>query len=181
MVCILLANGFEMIEALTPCDVLKRAGATVKLVSITDTPSATSTHGVTVGCDMTISELDPEEIELLILPGGMPGAQNLYDCEAVCQLTVAHAKKNKPIAAICAAPFILGKLGLLKDKRATCYPSMEDELCCKRLHNGAVCVDGNYITSKSAGTAMSFAIVLVKELLGDTVANNLKKSIVLDV
>ena len=171
MVCILLANGFEMIEALTPCDVLKRAGATVKLVSITDTPSATSTHGVTVGCDTALSELDPEEIELLILPGGMPGAQNLYDCEAVCQLTVAHAKKNKPIAAICAAPFILGKLGLLKDKRATCYPGFEGDLGGATVSCDGVVTDGNVVTAKGMGVSLPFSLALTELLFGKDKAN----------
>ena len=91
-------------------------------------------------------------------------------------------KNDRFIAAICGAPAaVLGANGYLKDKRATCYPSMTEQLDCKRLHNGAVCVDGKYITSKSAGTAMSFAMVLVEELLGMPCANNLKKSIVLDV
>ena len=177
MVCILLANGFEMIEALTPCDVLKRAGATVKLVSITDIPSATSTHGVTVGCDMTLSELDPEEIELLILPGGMPGAQNLYDCEAVCQLTVAHTKKNKPIAAICAAPFILGKLGLLKEKRATCYPGFEGDLEGATVSCDGVVTDGNVVTAKGMGVSLPFSLALTELLFGTDKANTVAAQI----
>ena len=167
MICIFLANGFEMIEALTPCDVLKRAGADVKLVSVTDTLAATSTHGVTVGCDLMLSDLDRDEIDMIILPGGMPGAQNLYHSEALCQLTVAHAKKGKPTAAICAAPFILGKLGLLSGKSATCYPGFEEELKGATATGESVVTDGNITTARGMGVALDFADELVALIAGE--------------
>lgn len=166
MICIFLANGFEMIEALTPCDVLKRAGADVKLISITDSLNVTSTHGVTVGCDLTLSELDSTEIELIILPGGMPGAKNLFECEALCQLTVAHAKKGGKIAAICAAPFILGQLSLLQGKQATCYPGFEAELIGAKVLPCGVVQDGNILTAKGMGVSLPFALKAVEMLYG---------------
>ena len=171
MICIFLANGFEMIEALTPCDVLKRAGADVKLVSVTDTLAATSTHGVTVGCDLMLSDLDRDEIDMIILPGGMPGAQNLYHSEALCQLTVAHAKKGKPTAAICAAPFILGKLGLLSGKSATCYPGFEAELDSATVKEAGVVVDGNIVTAKGMGVSLAFALAITTLLFGEEKAS----------
>lgn len=177
MVCIFLANGFEMIEALTPCDVLKRAGADVRLVSVNGSLSATSTHGVTVGCDLTLSDLNPDEIEMIILPGGMPGADNLYACETLCQLTVAHATQNKPTAAICAAPFILGKLGLLQGKKATCYPGFEDALVGAKHVDTGVVRDGNILTAKGMGVSLPFALAAAEMLFGKERADKVSAQI----
>jgi len=177
-----LANGFEEVEAITPIDMLRRAGAEVVTVSVNDTAAVTGAHNIVVNADKTINEIDATDADMIILPGGYPGYENLANCKKVIDIIEFCDKNDRFIAAICGAPAaVLGANGYLKDKRATCYPSMEEELFAKRLHNGAVCVDGKYITSKSAGTAMSFSIVLVKELVGDIAANNLKKSIVLDV
>lgn len=181
-VYLFLADGFEEVEAITPLDMLRRAGAQVVSVSINETTTVTGAHNIQISADTTIENTDCTDADMIILPGGFPGYENLANCKKVIDIIDFCDKNDRIIAAICGAPAaVLGQNGYLKDKRATCYPSMEDELCAKRLGSGAVCVDGNYITSKSAGTAMSFAIVLVKELLGETIANNLKKSIVLDV
>ena len=161
---------------------LRRAGAEVVTVSINDTKEVIGAHNITVIADEIIKNTDCTDADMIILPGGCPGFENLANCKKVIDIIEFCDKNDRFIAAICGAPAaVLGANGYLKNKRATCYPSMEEELCCKRLHNGAVCVDGKYITSKSAGTAMSFAIVLTEQLLGNTAANNLKKSIVLDV
>ncbi len=181
-VYLFLADGFEEVEAITPIDMLRRAGADVVSVSINDTKKVVGAHNIEITADAVIDSTDFTDADMIILPGGSPGFVNLANCKKVIDTIDFCDKNDKLIAAICGAPAaVLGANGFLKDKRATCYPSMEDELCAKRLHNGAVCVDGNYITSKSAGTAMSFALVLVGQLFGETVANNLKKSIVLDV
>ena len=105
MVCIFLADGFEMIETLTPCDVLRRAGLDVRLVSTTGKEFVRSTHGVDIKADMQICDIDPNAVDMMILPGGMPGAKNLYETKPLIDLLLRHAEEKKPIAAICAAPF----------------------------------------------------------------------------
>ncbi len=167
MVCIFLAEGFEMIEALTPCDVLKRAGAEVMLVSLTDSLRVTSTHGVTVDCDASIDALRLEDIEMIILPGGMPGAENLYRSEKLQNIVLAHTKKGKPIGAICAAPLILGRLGLLSCKKATCYPGFEKELRAAFVTPGGVVRDGNILTAKGMGVSLPFALAAVEMLFSE--------------
>lgn len=181
-VYLFLANGFEEVEAITPIDMLRRAGAEVVTVSINDTKEVTGAHNITVFADTVIADIDAADADMIVLPGGSPGFVHLAECKKVIDIIEFCDKNDRFIAAICGAPAaVLGANGYLKDKRATCYPAMLDELNCKRIHEGAVCVDGKYITSKSAGTAMSFAIVLVEQLMGNVAANNLKKSIVLDV
>ncbi len=181
-VYVFLADGFEEVEAVTPIDMLRRAGAEVVTVSVTDKKEVTGAHGITVLSDALIDKTDCADADMIVLPGGYPGYQNLADCKKLIDIIDFMYKNERYIGAICGAPAaVLGKNGYLKDRRATCYPSMEDELCARRLHTGAVCVDGNIITSRSAGTALSFALVLTQTLLGDAAANKLKKSIVLDV
>ncbi len=181
-VYLFLANGFEEVEAITPIDMLRRADIEVVTVSINETTEVVGAHNITVFADTVIEKVDCTDADMIVLPGGYPGFENLANCKKVIDIIDFCDKNDRYIAAICGAPAaVLGANGYLKDKRATCFPAMQDGLCCKRLHSGAVCVDGNYITSKSAGTAMSFAMVLVEKLAGVTLANNLKKSIVLDV
>jgi len=179
MITIFLANGFEMIEALTPCDILKRAGADVKLVSITDSLTVTSTHGVTVTCDVTLSELSPNEIDMLILPGGLPGADNLYHCETLRELILAADKNEKPIAAICAAPYILGELGVLKGKAATCYPGFEKHLRDAECKTDGVVTDGRIVTAKGMGVSLEFSLALVELLFGKDKRNTVAAQIMM--
>lgn len=179
MITIFLANGFEMIEALTPCDVLKRAGADVKLVSITDSLNATSTHGVTVRCNMMLHELSLDEIDMLILPGGLPGADNLYHCEALRDLILAANQNDKPIAAICAAPYVLGELGVLKGKAATCYPGFEDHLHGADAKTDGVITDGRIVTGKGMGVSLEFSLALVELLFGKDKRNTIAAQIMM--
>ena len=182
MVYVFLANGFEEAEALVPCDMLRRAEIDAKLVSITGDVIVTGARGIRAVADITVDKADIEKADMIVLPGGFPGFENLAKSEKVMSAIDFMVKEGRFVTAICGAPaIVLGKNGYLKDKKAVCYPGMEEDLCCKRLHNGVVCVDGNMITSKSAGTAMSFSIVLVRELFGDTAANKLQRAIVLDV
>ncbi|MBR2987117.1 MAG: DJ-1/PfpI family protein [Clostridia bacterium] len=167
MVCIFLADGFEMIEALTPCDVLKRAGAEVALVSVTESLSVTSTHGVTIRCDAAIGDIRPEDIEMIVLPGGMPGAENLYRSERLRELVLSVNKRGKPVSAICAAPFILGRLGLLARRKATCYPGFEKELTQAFVTPGGVVRDGNILTAKGMGVSLAFSLAAVSMLFGE--------------
>ncbi len=164
-----LANGFEEIEALTVVDVMRRGGLDIKTVSINTTHEVTGAHGIVVKADMTFSEADYNDAEWLILPGGMPGSENLHNHEGLSKLLISHAAKGK-IAAICAAPaIVLAPLGILKSKGATCYPGFEDKL----VEGGAlrrespVVSDGNIITANGPATALPFALAILTKSLGE--------------
>lgn len=181
-VYVYLANGFEEVEAVTPIDMLRRAGAQVVTLAVGDNITTEGAHGIKITADALAEDTDISDADMIVLPGGCPGYENLAASEKVAGDIELMISRDRYVAAICGTPAaVLGPRGYLKNRRATCYPGMEEDLNCKRLHAGAVCVDGNMITSKSAGTAMSFSIVLVRELLGDTAANKLQRAIVLDV
>lgn len=166
MVYVFLADGFEEIEALTAVDVLRRAEVDVKTVGIEKT-EATGAHGITVRTDITVSEiLLTNELEAVVLPGGMPGAKNLYDCEAVLNTVRFAASNGKCVAAICAAPFILGKLGILNNKKAVCYPGFEPELAGAYIQSTATATDGNIITGNGPGAATEFAARICAYIAG---------------
>ena len=172
MVYICLANGFEEIEALAPADILRRAGVEVKLAARGG--SATGSHGITVAADCDIADMDAENAELVVLPGGLPGAHNLFADPAVQALPKA-AEKGVRIAAICAAPYILGRLGLLEGKKAVCYPGFEDELRgATVVKDAAVVTDGLITTGRGAGAALDFGFELAALLKGDETAAKLR-------
>ena len=160
------ADGFEEIEALTAVDTLRRAGLNVEIVSVTPDEIVVGAHDVSLLCDVNFENCDFFDAELLLLPGGMPGAATIDKNVVLRKLILSYAEKGKPIAAICAAPMVLGKLGLLKGKKATCYPGFEQYL------EGAECVgehvvrDGNIITGMGPGAAMEFALAIVELLAG---------------
>ena len=161
-VCVLLAEGFEEVEALTVSDIIRRAKVTCDLVSIKD-KKVTSSHNVTIEADKIFDE--SMEYDLIVLPGGIPGATNLRDDERVINLLKKQNKEGKLIGAICAAPIVLGKAGLTEGRKITSYPGYEDELPnCDYLED-AVVVDGNIITSRGPATSMVFAYKLL-EILG---------------
>lgn len=170
------ADGFEEIEALTAVDTLRRAGLNVKIVSVTSGEIVVGAHGVSVLCDVNFENCDFFDAGLLLLPGGMPGADTLDKHVRLRKLLLDFAAKNKPIAAICAAPMVLGKLGLLKGKKATCYPGFESYL------EGAECVDaqavcdGNFVTGRGPGASMEFALTVVELLVGKEKADELAKA-----
>jgi 4-methyl-5(b-hydroxyethyl)-thiazole monophosphate biosynthesis len=168
MIAILLADGFEEIEALTPLDVLRRMGAEVKTVSIGER-TVLGAHGISVIADLTASELDLSSVRHLILPGGMPGAANLDQAEITDKLINAVLARDGVIGAICAAPLILGKRGLLEGKCAVCFPGFEDQLSGAKIINGTPAVtDGKIITAKGMGAALPFSLALAKTILGKT-------------
>lgn len=174
---LLLAEGFEEMEALAPIDLLRRAGAELATVSITEDKMVMGAHGVAVAADCTLNEINEEEMELLILPGGYPGYVNLGNCKAVQALLLRTAQAKKKIAAICGAPSVLGELGLLQGKIATCYPGMEAKLGCEASAEKVVVCE-NFITSRGAGTATDFALALVAEMVSAEKAEELRKGIV---
>ena len=161
-VCVLLAEGFEEVEALTVSDIMRRAKVSCDLISIKD-KKVTSSHGVTVEADKLLD--DDMEYDLIVLPGGMPGATNLRDDERVIKILKKQNKEGKLIGAICAAPIVLGKAGLTDGRKITSYPGYEDELPNCDYSEEAVVVDGNIITSRGPATAMAFSYKLL-EMLG---------------
>ncbi len=175
---VLLAEGFEEVEAFAPVDLLRRAGVEVQTLSITDQAAVTGARGITALADGTLNDLNLDDTDLLILPGGYPGYVRLGQSEAVNRLIQKADEAGKVIGAICAAPTLLGKLGLLTDKKATCYPGMEGDLHCKAHSLDPVVQDGNIITSRGAGTAIDFSLALIARLVSPEKANEIKESIV---
>ena len=169
-----LANGFEEVEALAPLDLLRRAEVEIKTVGIGG-KTVVGAHGIPVIADITDGEF-VGDFDMIILPGGMPGTLNLDGSAVVHSAIKAAVENNKYIAAICAAPIILGKLGLLSGKEAICYPGFENELIGATLSNKNVASDGKIITAKGMGVAVEFGLLLVDILKGGEVAEKLRKS-----
>ncbi|MCL2112180.1 MAG: DJ-1/PfpI family protein [Clostridiales bacterium] len=164
MVYVHLADGFEEIEALTIIDLLRRAAIETETVSITGQLPVVGAHGVKVIADILFEDAVYANCELIVLPGGMPGSTNLAAHEGLCEKILSFNNQGKRLAAICAAPLVLGRTGVLKGKKATCYPSFEEELDGAEVVDAPVVVDQNVITSRGPGTAMAFALRLIEEL-----------------
>ena len=177
MVYILLAPGFEEAEALVPVDMLRRANIETATVSITGEPVPGS-HGVTVTADITLDRVDLSQAEMIVLPGGGPGYKNLGKDPRVEQLVRKAVEKDLWVAAICAAPTLLGKWGLLKGKKAVCYPGMEDQLTGALVQTAPGEIrDGKIITGRAAGNAIDFAAELIEALLDRAAADKVLESI----
>lgn len=163
-----LANGFEEVEALTAVDVLRRAGIPVKTVSISESLQVTGAHGISVKADTLYDSTLFDNPEWLILPGGMPGAENLYDFAPLQGLLRRHAAEKKGrIAAICAAPaVVLGQLNLLEGRDATCYPGFEGKLYGARYIDSPVVSDREFVTANGPASALLWALTIVAETLG---------------
>ena len=163
MILVTLAEGFEEIEALTPVDMLRRAGKDVRTVAIGKNP-VTGSHGISVVADLMADEVVLDEVEHLILPGGMPGSVNL-DASAFVDACIASVlARGGHLAAICAAPLVLGRRGLLEGKRATCFPGFEGELRGARVTALDVVTDGKITTANGMEAALPFAKELVRVL-----------------
>lgn len=177
MVYLMLANGFEEVEAVTIVDLLRRADVQIKTVSIMDERQVYGAHGVAVEADTLFKEVDFNTCSMAVLPGGMPGTTNLCNYKPLTEELLELRKAGKPLAAICAAPMVLGRLGILKGQRATIYEGMEDELIGADPINQNVVVSDKIITSKGPGTAMEFALILVAFLKGEDAARKLKREL----
>lgn len=165
MVYVILATGFEEIEALCAVDVLRRAGAEVATVGLSDA-DVRGAHGITVVCDTVLDEVADNVPDMLVLPGGMPGVTNLDACPAIGDLTEATLVGGGYVGAICAAPMVLGRRGYLRGRRAMCFPGFEKYLDGAKIVHGDVVRDGQIVTSRSMGTALPFALELVACLFG---------------
>lgn len=178
MVFVHLADGFEEIEALAVVDVLRRADIAVSTVSVTGARNVRGAHDIVVAADLLFQEADYAECEMIVLPGGMPGTANLAKHEGLIKQIGDFAEKGKWIAAICAAPSILGKMSLLKGKRATSFPGYEDDMIGAIYTEDRVVRDGSFITSRGAGTAIEFALKLVEQLKNEQTAAALRKKMI---
>ena len=180
MVYVFLAEGFEEIEALTPVDLLRRAGAEVETVSII--PGSRNVIGarkIEVVSDTTIDKVAPGADDIIVLPGGMPGTVNLLECDTLMKMVDEHNAAGGRIAAICAAPArILGSKGLVNGKKATCYPGLENLLEGATPVIETVVTDGNITTSRGLGTAVDFACELITLLLGKERSDEIRSSVV---
>lgn len=177
MIYVFLANGFEEIEALAPVDLLRRCELKVKTVGIGGIIIKGS-HGIPIFADMEERELNHfDDIEMIILPGGMPGTLNLEASSKVQEVIDYCANHNILIAAICAAPSIIGRKGLLKGKNAVCAEGFESQLIDANVLSESVCVDGNYITARGAGVSIDFSLKLVEILISEERSNILGASI----
>jgi 4-methyl-5(b-hydroxyethyl)-thiazole monophosphate biosynthesis len=171
-----LANGFEEVEAITPVDVLRRAGCEVTIVSVTGKREATSARGLVVLADRLFEEADYAQADVILFPGGQPGSDNLTRHEGLKKIISEFHRQGKMIAAICAAPMVLANAGILQGKRVTCFPGTESKMKGAICTGNAVEVDGNIITGKAAGAAMKFSLLLTEQLFGKSKADELKKT-----
>ena len=171
MIYMFLANGFEEVEALLPLDLMRRAGLEVKTVGVGG-KDVTGSHGITVKADMIDSDLSDNSPECVILPGGMPGTKNLDASPVVHKALDCALENNSLICAICAAPMILGKRGILRGKKATCFPGFEEYLEGATVGGRAV-RDGQVITGVGMGAALEFGIEIVAALCGREAADKL--------
>lgn len=176
MVYLFLADGFEEIEALCCTDILRRAGIEVNMVGV-EKMQVCGAHGITVLCDTPISKADIQNADAVILPGGLGGTNKMKESADVKRLVKCAYENEKKVCAICAAPSILGEMGLLNGKKATCYPGFEKSFAGGTYTEAAVQTDGNVITSKAMGTAYDFAFEIVKALNGEETAQRVKSEI----
>ncbi len=178
---IFLADGFEEVEGLTVVDVLRRAGIEAVTISIMGKEEILGSHGIRVFADALYEDVDFSGLDGVVLPGGLVGTENLGKHEGVCRTARAFAEEGKLVAAICAAPSVLGREGILRGKTAACYPGFEEKLEGASVTYDEVAEDGNVITSRGMGTAIPFSLRLVAYLVDGASADALAKKIVFRV
>lgn len=177
-VCVFLANGFEEIEGLTVVDLLRRVGIEVTTVSITNEKLIHGAHGIDVLADKLFDEVEYEGMDMVVLPGGMPGTRHLGEHDGVKKVLETFYGEKKYIAAICAAPSVLGKYGMLNGRTATSYPGFEEALVGAEYVYDKVAVDDFVITSRGMGTAIAFSLKLIEVLLEQETAAKLGEAII---
>ena len=174
---VFLAEGFETVEALAVVDICRRAGIDTVTISVSDDRRVSTSHGILVEADELIADTDLDSFDMLILPGGMPGTENLEKCTPLMDKLDEFNAAERYISAICAAPRILGKKGFLKGRRATCFPGVEGFLE-GAVHTGSkVEADGHFITGRGMGTAIEFALAIVERLEGKEKAQQVAEKI----
>lgn len=175
---IFMADGCEEIEGLTVVDIVRRAKMEIVMISITGKKEVTSSHGVTFLADAIAEETGYEDLDGIVLPGGMPGTTHLLENEIVNAVIRKFAGEGKLVAAICAAPSVLGAAGLLEGKHATCHPGFEEKLTGATTSEDEVVRDGNIITSRGMGTAIPFAFEIVRYFTDDATVEHVRQGLV---
>lgn len=177
-VYLFLAEGHEEVEALMVVDVCRRAGIDLQTVSITGNKAVTSSHKVTYMADHLFEEIECSDADMLILPGGMPGTLNLEAYEPLMKQVDSFAAAGKNVSAICAAPTVLGRRGILNGKKACCYPGMEADLKGADVVFDKVAVDGNIITARGLGCAIDFGLAIIEKLIDKETADKIATAVV---
>ena len=175
---VFLGTGYEEIEALAVVDLLRRENIETEMISVTEEKTVAGSHDIAVVMDKLISEVDFEALDMIVLPGGMPGTKKLEACELLMEQVDEFVEKGKALCAICAAPSILGHRGHLKGKRATAYPGFEDQLTGAEVLSVPAVTDGNIITGRGMGCAVEFGLAIVEYLKGNTVRKALEEKII---
>lgn len=175
---IFMADGCEEIEGLTVVDLVRRAGIEIEMISVSGEKNVTGSHKIAFQTDVSKADADFASYDGIVLPGGMPGTTHLMEDDTVNRVIKEFATSGKLVAAICAAPSVLGNAGLLEGKKATCYPGVESKLTGTDFVTDPVAKDGNIITSRGLGTAIEFAAEIVAYLLDESAAKSLKESVV---
>lgn len=175
MIYLFFATGTEEVEALGTADIIRRAGLDLQIVSITGERTVTGAHGIRVETDALIEDVEFFDAELLVLPGGMPGATNLASHPILIERLRDHVNAGRPVAAICAAPLVLGRLGMLEGKHATCYPGFEGELRGATCTGALVDQDGLFITGKGPAAVFEFGYAIVERMKDKATADALRQ------
>ncbi len=177
----MLAEGFEEVEAIAVIDILRRARVQIDMIAVSKDIKVTSSHGIPIVADALIENTDFSQYDGIFLPGGLRGTNNLEACSELCSTILDFDREEKLLAAICAAPKIFGKLGVLKGRKAICYPGFENELTGAVVEAGAKAVkDGHIFTGRGMGTAIELGLKLVEEICGEEKARDLAAAIQYD-
>lgn len=174
---VFFGTGYEEIEALTVVDILRRADVETTMVSITEERSVTGSHSISAAMDAMLSEVDFNSLDVIVLPGGMPGTKNLEACEALMEQVDAFIAQDKIVAAICAAPSILGHRGFLKGRKACSFPDFESHLEGAEVMDQPAVIDGNIVTGRGMGAAVPFALAILEKLQGKEAAEKMAANI----
>lgn len=175
-----LADGFEEIEAVAVLDILRRAGIDTLTVSLNGEKIVKSTRNMKIESDILYEEADYEKADIIILPGGMPGSENIAKHKGINEKIKEYHKNGKKLAAICAAPMVFGMLGILEGEKAVCYPGVEQKLKGAEITFNRVEVSNNIITSRGAGTAVYFALKIVEIFKGKELSDKIKKAMLIE-
>ncbi len=176
-VYLFLANGFEEIEGLTVVDLLRRAEIGIEMISIEDSIYVTGSHNITIKADHLIQDVDLDSVDMLVLPGGMPGTIHLLHNMTLVEKVKKFHEEGKMLAAICAAPSVLGAYGVLNGKDAVCYPGFEEKLLGANVKQDSVVKDGNVITARGMGVANDFALKIIEHFMGEEKAKEVQESV----
>lgn len=177
-ICVFFGTGYEEIEALTVVDILRRAGIPTKMVSITGEDMVTGSHNISVKMDAKFEEIDFEQVEMIVLPGGMPGTKNLEAHEGLMAKLDEFYAAGKPVSAICAAPSIFGHRDMLQGKKACCYPSFEEDLKGAEVVFDSCVVTDNVTTARGMGAAIDFALAILARYQGKEAAKEMADKII---